>query len=135
MMETLNLAATSEDGRQESLVLEVDDSGEPSIKLIRADRIPGAYGGSDLFECLKGARLALEEEGFLICCQGSRPMVFPSGMGRQMSNGRLAYPLRRTPPLTDADLVDIFAPAEFVEVGTVEMQRQAVLDFFRSPQK
>jgi hypothetical protein len=56
-------------------------------------------------------------------------------MGRQMSNGRLAYPLRRNPPLGDDDLVDIFAPALFTEVGTVEMQRQAVLDFFRSSQK
>lgn len=134
-MENLHLAAASADGRQESLVLEVDDSSEPNIRLIRTNRVPGVYGGSDLFECLKGARLALEEEGLLICCQGSRPTVFPSGMGRQMSNGRLAYPLRRTPPLTDADLVDIFAPAQFAEVGTVESQRRAVLDFFRSPKK
>jgi hypothetical protein len=134
-METLHLVAASEGGRQEPLVLEVDDSGEPSIRLVRANRVPGVYSGSDLFECLKGVRLALEAEGLLICCQGSRPTVFPSGMGRQMSNGRLAYPLRRTPPLTDADLVDIFAPAQFAEVGTAEIQRQAVLDFFRSPKK
>jgi hypothetical protein len=133
MMETLHLAAASEDGRQETLVLEVDDSGEPSIRLLRANQVSSVHGGSDLFECLKDVRLALEEEGLLICCQGARPTVFPSGMGRQMSNGRLAYPLRRTPPLTDADLVDIFAPAQFVEVGTVASQRQAVLDFFRSP--
>lgn len=59
-------------------------------------------------------------------------MVFPSGMGRQMSNGRLAYPLRRDPPLTDSDLVDIFAPAHCSEVGTVEDQRSAVIEFFRS---
>lgn len=134
-METLHLAAASEDGRRESLVLEVDDSGEPSIRLVRANRVASVHTGSDLFECLKDLRRILEEEGFLICCQGSRPTVFPSGMGRQMSNGRLAYPLRRTPPLTDADLVDIFAPAQFAEVGTVESQRQAVLDFFRSPKE
>ena len=131
MMESLQVVAASVDGRQESLIVEVDNSSEPSIRLIRNNRVSEVYGGSDLFECLKGARLALEKEGLLICCQGSRPTVFPSGMGRQMSNGRLAYPLRRTPPLTDADLVDIFAPAQLAEVGTVESQRQAVLDFFR----
>lgn len=130
-MESLQVVAASVDGRQESLIVEVDNSSGPSIRIIRNNRVPDVYGGSDLFECLKGARLALEKEGLLICCQGSRPTVFPSGMGRQMSNGRLAYPLRRTPPLTDADLVDIFAPAQFAEVGTVESQRQAVLDFFR----
>jgi hypothetical protein len=37
--------------------------------------------------------------------------------------------------LSDADLVDIFAPAQFAEVRTVESQRQAVLGFFRSPKK
>jgi hypothetical protein len=132
MMETLHLTAASDDGRQEPLVLEIDDSSQPNIKLIRADRTSSVHSGTDLFECLKDMRLMLESEGLLVCCQGSRPMVFPSGMGRQMSNGRLAYPLRRTPPLTDADLIDIFDPAQLTEVGTVESQRQAVLNFFGS---
>ncbi|GHF35989.1 hypothetical protein GCM10010359_43440 [Streptomyces morookaense] len=62
-------------------------------------------------------------------------MVFPSGTGRPMSNGRLAYAVRRDPPLTDADLVDIFASAQLPEVGTVEDQRRAVMRFFRFPNK
>lgn len=62
-------------------------------------------------------------------------MVFPSGTGRQMSNGRLAYALRRDPPLTDGDLMDIFASAQFSEVGTVEDQRRAVMRFFGFPNK
>ncbi|MEV0842236.1 hypothetical protein AB0I55_22190 [Actinocatenispora sera] len=135
MMETVRLIAVSKDGRRKSIVIEIDDSAQPSLRLIRGDRTPEVYGGNDLFECLKAVRLALENNGFLICCQGSRPTVFPSGMSRQMSNGRLAYPLRRTPPLTSDDLIDIFAPAQFVEVGTVEDQRQAVRNFFRFPKK
>lgn len=129
-MDVLSLTAASDDGRREEIDLEVDDSGTPSIKLVRANRMTSVHQGGDLFECLKGLRRHLEVEGLLVCCQGSRPTVFPSGMGRQMSNGRLAYPLRRDPPLTDADLVDIFAPAKLSEVGTVEDQRRAVMEFF-----
>jgi hypothetical protein len=134
MMDVVHLIAAAEDGRHESIVLEIDDSGESSIKMTRSSKVVSVHPGRDLFECLKDVRRIFEAEDLLVCCQGSRPMVFPSGMGRQMSNGRLAYPLRRTPPLTDADLVDIFAAAHFSEVGTIGEQRQAVLNFSASLQ-
>ncbi|MEU5425496.1 hypothetical protein AB0H73_07785 [Streptomyces olivoreticuli] len=129
-MEVVRITAESGDGRSEGIDLGVDDSGTPTIKLTRANGAISVHPGEDLFECLKSVRHALESDGLLACCQGSRPTVFSSGMGRQMSNGRLAYPLRRVPPLTDADLIDIFAPAHLSEVGTVEEQRQAVMEFF-----
>ncbi|NVK78912.1 hypothetical protein [Streptomyces morookaense] len=130
MMEEVHLIAAGHDGRREAVVLEVEDSGTPDVKLVRTDGTTTVHPDVDLFECLKAVRRTLEEEGLLLCCQGARPMVFPSGMGRQMSNGRLAYTLRRDPPLTNADLVDIFASAQFSEVGTVEDQRRAVMRFF-----
>lgn len=131
-METIRLAVANRKLRYEWVEIEITDSGVPMIQLTREDRRVEIYRGPDLFECLKEARKSLEEQGLLLCCQGARPMVFPSGMGRQMSNGRLAYPLRRDPPLTDLDLVDIFAPAPYSEVGTIEDQRRAVMSFFRS---
>jgi hypothetical protein len=131
-MEVRTLVAASEDGRRESVDLEVNDSAMPSLRITRASGAVTTHTGSDLFECLKEVRLMIEADNLLLCCQGARPTVFPSGMGRQMSNGRLAYPLRRNPSLTDADLIDIFSPAPLSEVGTVAEQRSAVLEFFRS---
>jgi hypothetical protein len=131
-MEELGLIAADAAGRHESIMMEIDDSIEPSIRVKSPWRFAGAYAGFDLLECLEVLRRELEEDNLLLCCQGARPTVFPSGMTRQMSNGRLAYPLRRFPPLTDADLIDIFAPAQFSEVGTIEEQRQAVREFYQS---
>jgi hypothetical protein len=131
-MEVCALVAASEDGHRESVDLEVNDSAMPSLKITRANGTVTIHAGSDLFECLKEARLMFEADNLLLCCQGARPNVFPSGMGRQMSNGRLAYPLRRNPPLTDADLIDIVSPAPLAEVGTVAEQRSAIVEFFRS---
>ncbi|WP_372409554.1 hypothetical protein [Streptomyces luteireticuli] len=125
-----HLTAVHNDGSQESVILGVEDSGTPSITLIRADGTTTTHPGTNLFECLIKVRCALEADGFLLCCQGARPTVFPSGMERQMSNGRLAYPLRRDPPLTGADLVDIFLPAKPSTVGTVKDQRSTVMRFF-----
>jgi hypothetical protein len=129
----LPLTAASRDGRSEVIRLGIDDPAGSSIRLVRAGGEETVHAGVDLFECLQGVRRHLESEGLLVCCQGARPGVFPSGMSRQMSNGRYAYPLRRDPPLTDADLVDIFAPAEISEVGTVDDQRRAVAKFFGFP--
>lgn len=126
----ISLQALAADGNVQPVDLEIRHELEPSIRLSLADGTQHEFDGSDLFECLTSARIYLEGCGLLLCCQGARPCVFPSGLNRQMSNGRLAYPLRRDPPLTDNDLVDIFSPAEIVEVGTVEEQRKYVSNFF-----
>lgn len=125
------MAAVGKAGRREIVSLDINDSPQESwITLRRADGAESRHGGVDLFECLKDLRKALEADGLFLCCQGARPLVFPSGMSRQMSNGRLAYPLRRNPPLSDADLVDIFLPAEPAEVVSVDEQAAAVREFF-----
>ncbi|WP_158791014.1 hypothetical protein [Streptomyces sp. NRRL WC-3549] len=89
------------------------------------------YEEVDLLECLKSARRDLEVMGLLLCCQGARPNVFPSGMTRQMAEGRLAYSLEAGKELSDNDLVDIFAPADCSEVATLEDQVAAMRELFR----
>src|SRR5580658_4333223 len=123
------LSAVDAEGRNEAVDLDMLDTPDAAIRLRHGDGSVEDFTASDLFECLIKVRLHLEGHGLLLCCQEARPNVFPSGLNRQMSNGRLAYPLRRMPPFTDNDLVDIFKPAEPSEVGTVEQQRDFVRSF------
>lgn len=82
--------------------------------------VPGVrFEGDNLFKCLIDARLELESRGLLLCCQGCRPDVFPSGMLQQMNGGRFAYKLHRNAPLSEGDIIDIFASAEPSEVASV----------------
>jgi hypothetical protein len=78
--------------------------------------------GFDLFDSLTKLRRALEADGLLICIQGARADVHPSGMSRQMGGGRRAYRhvSGRRPGV--ADLVDIFDAADCKEVVSVENQ-------------
>jgi hypothetical protein len=78
--------------------------------------------GPDLFGCLMEVRRHLEADGLLICCQGARRDVHPSGMARQMVSGRMAYRLPLDGQPGSDDLVDIFAPAMCDEVVTVADQ-------------
>jgi hypothetical protein len=77
--------------------------------------------GVDLFECLRAIRRAVEAEGALLCCEGARRDVFPSGMSGQMSGGRKAYrhPSRR-------EIVDIFDPTNCAYVCTVDEQTDSI---------
>lgn len=52
-------------------------------------------------------------------------------MMQQMNLGRFAYHLKSGVPLSEDDIVDIFAPAGSSEVASVEDQRIAVLKFFK----
>jgi len=66
----------------------------------------------------------------LVCVQGARPDVHPSGMSSQMSGGRFAYRLHPGRRSTRDDLVDIFDPADCADVATVSGQREAVDRFY-----
>lgn len=90
-----------------------------------------SFSGSNLFKCLLGARADLEKEGLLLCCQGARPDVFPSGMQQQMENGRFGTVL--TPSSEKREVVDIFGAAEPSQVASVEVQRVAVYRFYDLP--
>lgn len=82
--------------------------------------------GPDLVEALQAVRRGLQGAGMLLCCQGCRPDVFPSGMSRQMGGGRRAYRHRPGQPATMDDLVDIFDSADCADVVTVEQHRAAM---------
>ncbi len=87
--------------------------------------------GRDFLSCLQELRARLEAEDRLLCCQGARGDAGPSGMTRQMSNGRQMYvhPEGRDP--SSDDLVDIFAPADCTLVVTVEEQKRRHFEWIR----
>lgn len=89
------------------------------------------FSGVDLFECLLSVRAELESLGLLLCCQGARKNVSPSGMTRQMSNGRLAYLLPTKGPVSAEDLVDVFAPAACADVASIADQKAEISRIFR----
>lgn len=47
----------------------------------------GAFGSvdNDYLSCLLAVREYLEEQGQLLCCQGARPDVWPSGIGARLA--------------------------------------------------
>lgn len=88
------------------------------------EREPRRFEGADWFECLAAVRLYLERENRRVLCNGARRDVFPSGMARQMSGGRLAYRLTLGIQPRREDIVDVFAPCAAEEVATVKQQRE-----------
>ncbi|WP_085927669.1 hypothetical protein [Streptomyces platensis] len=131
IVEELTRTAKRVDGEKVDVLLRI--STPPSTLRIRLidEEFEHVYEEVDLLECLKSARRDLEGMGLLLCCQGARLNVFPSGMTRQMSEGRLAYSLQAGRVPSDDDLVDIFAPADCSEVATLEDQLAAVRELFR----
>jgi len=68
--------------------------------------------GSDCFDALIEARRQLELQGILVCVEGARKDVWPSGMARAMGAGRKAYRMALGKQALKSDLVDIFAEAK-----------------------
>ncbi|MEU1202691.1 hypothetical protein ABZ446_41650 [Streptomyces sp. NPDC005813] len=90
------------------------------------------FSGVDYLDCLTQARRHLEREGRLLCCQGARPNVHPSGQLRQFTNGRHAYDRHSEPGSEGFETVDIFAPASPADVVNLDDQRAAVMSFFNA---
>ncbi|WP_225726954.1 MULTISPECIES: hypothetical protein [unclassified Nocardia] len=108
--------------------------GEPSVA--RVELVGhGVFGSGDddHLSCLVAVREYLEERGRLLCCQGARPDVWPSGMLRQFENGRRAYVLDRDRRGAELEVVDIFAPAPAEMVVSVLEQGKAVFAFYGLP--
>lgn len=106
-------------------------SEHPAVIVVRlGDEKSRQYPGADLFDCLLSLREDLESRGLLLCCQGARRNVSPSGMTRQMSNGRLAYVLLPGRQASDDDLVEVFAPAACDDVVAVVEQKEEVKKIF-----
>lgn len=86
----------------------------------------------DLFEALSLIRLEAEKHGYFILCNGARTDAYPSRMSRQMGEGGKLYVFKSGMPAQREDLVNIFGPAEFQQVGTVAAQRVAYDAWLRS---
>lgn len=90
------------------------------------------FTGRYISRCLRELRLHFESKGWLLCCQGARPDVFPSGLLEDQSNGRLAYQHTLGRSVSSVDIVDILAPAAASQVGTVAEQDEFIGNFARS---
>ncbi|MGW1606208.1 hypothetical protein [Streptomyces eurythermus] len=130
-MDSVQLPAVGPRSSVVPVSFEIDDRDGAVLRM----KAPGgdwrSFSGSNLFTCLLSARTDLEKEGLLLCCQGARPDVFPSGMQQQMDNGRFATVLARA--AGETEVVDIFDVAEPSQVTSVEGQRVAVYRFFGLP--
>lgn len=93
------------------------------------------FAGSNIFVALFDARLHLESQCLLLCCQGARPDVFPSGLLQQTTNGRFAYELHPGRAIDVTRVVDVFTHAAPAEVDTVERQKRFVFNFFKLPNR
>jgi hypothetical protein len=80
-------------------------------------------------------RRHLEAKGRLLCCQGARADVWPSGLLRQFTDGRCAYVLERDRGGRPLEEVDIFSPAPAQLVVTVAAQERAVRAFHGLPEQ
>ncbi|MFD5435017.1 hypothetical protein ACFWJ4_23065 [Kitasatospora sp. NPDC127067] len=125
-IEEVRLRTVDPDGSLRPVVLRIGPSSSALIALLD-DGVLTEISGTDYLDCLAQARRQLERDGRLLCCQGSRPDVHPSGQLRQFSNGRQAYV--RFPDLQGEapEIVDIFAPAEPGDVVGLEDQRAAIV--------
>ncbi|MEV6334606.1 hypothetical protein AB0M12_07800 [Nocardia vinacea] len=131
MSEVVNLTAIDSAGVLWPVVLRL---GEPSVTRVELVG-QGAFGSvdDDYLSCLLAVREYLEERGRLLCCQGARPDVWPSGMLRQFDNGRRAYVLDHDRRGAELEVVDIFAPAPAEMVVSVLEQGKAVFAFHGLP--
>jgi hypothetical protein len=130
-VEELTLVAVGANGEKVNVFFQLSTPPATLRMLLAEEEVERVYEEVDLLECLKSARRDLEAMGLLLCCQGARLNVFPSGMTRQMADGRLSYSIQPGKELSDDDLVDIFAPADCSEVVTLEDQLLAMRKMFR----
>lgn len=108
--------------------------GDPSTALIALldAHSRTEFSGTDYLDCLTQARRQLERHGRLLCCQGARPNVHPSGQLRQFTNGRQAYVRHSEPRSEVSEAVDIFAPASPGDVVNLDDQRAAIMSFWNA---
>jgi len=127
---TISLTAMRNDGSRIRVDIQILNDHPAEILATLPNR-SDTVSGIDFFDCLLKLRSNLESDNYLLCCQGARRDSTPSGMTRQMSNGRLVYALRSGMPTSEDDLVDIFAPAPCDEVTTIDDQKARSLKFMR----
>ena len=120
----IEMVFVDSEGRQRICMLTVSDHEPWTITIKSQEFNEKKFNGRDLFDCLISARLFLEKNNYLLLCGGARIDVYPSGMSRDMSGGRLAYVTKIGVGASREDIVDIFEPANQTNIGTVEQQKE-----------
>lgn len=80
--------------------------------------------GDNLYDALLEVRKMLESKGCRLRCAGASLNVYPSGMSKNMGDGRMAYKLTMGRKATRVDLVDIFSDINEYIDSTVEQQQE-----------
>jgi len=111
-------------GVHKDCTIEVSDDEPWVIKAEIPELEERIFQGSDLFDCLMKFRIYLESKNYLLLCNGARVDVYPSGMSRDMSGGKLAYITKLGISPSKDDLVDIFDSTSQKYIGTVEQQKE-----------
>lgn len=127
------LSAVGADGRVIAVSVVIAGESPAQIDVSWSGWSGRIAGGErfDFLDCMESLRRKLETDGYLLCCQGARHDAVPSGMSRDMSNGRLMYILRPDEPGPN-ELVDIFAPADCSQVVTFDQQKNDYLNYMRA---
>jgi hypothetical protein len=135
MSETKSVQVRFPDGTISKCAIELSVSSTFKLVFSGIDLETQEFFGEDFFDALIGLRLELEKRWIQLLCAGSRPDVWPSGMGRDMSGGRKAYVTHMDAPSRESDLVDIFDYADPASVGSVAEQKAFHEEFTRSVRK
>ena len=133
MVEQFTIDVLYADGRSDKIVLSVSMAHPRQLSCTGLGMHDRVVGEDDLFDALVALRNELYAMGCLLLCAGARPDVYPSGVARSMSGGRMAYVCEIGK--SAHAIVDIFSPALAEEVGTVEEQesyRQSWISALRS---
>jgi hypothetical protein len=88
--------------------------------------------GSDFFAAFCDLRQKLEKPGLIPFCYGASLNVYPSGMGRDMGQGMLAYRLTKGVKPSRKDLVRIFDAGPDVIPASVSLQKEFFDDWLAS---
>jgi hypothetical protein len=122
----------SPDGSRETCLLEYASGNQ--VEMTASCALLGTINvtSSDLFEALNQIRLATEEHGYFMLCNGARKDAYPSRMSRQMGKSGKVYLFKNGLQARKEDLVDLLAPAALDQVTTVSQQRKNYEEWLNS---
>lgn len=108
-------------GRENQWKIVVEGEGPWTLRLESPNRVESTASGDNIFEALRSMRRELSSRNILLCCNGARVNVRPSGLSA--SHGAwMVYVLHMWRPSTVRDLVPVFGYAPPHKIGTVEEQ-------------
>ncbi|MGA3988737.1 hypothetical protein ACI2TK_21305 [Ralstonia nicotianae] len=107
--------------------------GVPGTLCVRSARFGAlSFTNDNLFAAMSAYRRRLEQDGYLLLCNGARRDAYPSQMILEMGGGRKIYLLQPGRQTSRQDLVDIFGAATIEQVCTVAEQRASYDAWIRS---